>query len=68
MTEMVTAAQPGPCMATLSALQRIPSRQRAVLILLDVLDWRAGDVAELLGSTTASIEVDLRKARSALTP
>ncbi len=49
-----------------STLMRLPARQRAVLMLRDVLRWRAVEVAELLGASVASVNSALQRARSKL--
>jgi RNA polymerase sigma-70 factor, ECF subfamily len=62
----VVAGRESIRLAVIAAMQYLPPRQRAVLILRDVLQWPAAEVGQMLDMTTASVNSALQRARAQL--
>ncbi|MFC0529853.1 sigma-70 family RNA polymerase sigma factor [Phytohabitans kaempferiae] len=62
----VAASRGSLRLALIAAMQLLPARQRAILILRDVLEWSAAEVADTLSTTVAAVNSGLQRARASL--
>lgn len=62
----LAATQDGVRLALAAMLSQLPTRQRAALILCEILRWRSDEAAQLLGTSTAAVTSSLQRARATL--